>query len=271
MTTFFRHATSHTVLWVIVAVFALGSVAYLMGYRLDGNGFSKVGTVVLRDLPPDTALYLDGTSRIVATAGAASATLAPGVHEIIVDAQGHQPWSERFEVRSGETVSLAPLLFRNEINARELGGDDAQRARTALSTMTLPTKVAPLTVAGGCVRVYAFGNRILAEGTTTPECVLPSYLECAPQSAENPTGTCATTIVRTDQAPVRAIIPFPGRDDALVAMAGDAVYALELDPREPQQYSLLFRGPATGLTSWSDTSVAISAFATKTLYIELPL
>lgn len=268
MNTFLRYATNYWILWIIVAVLALGTGSYFAGYRFDQAGFSRVGMLSIENLPDGSSLYIDESSQVIALAGTGSAPLSPGSHSVIVDAPGYQPWNERFDIVSGETVKLRPILVKDKVAAHQLEGEDAARAIALIRATAAPTKEAPLALAGGCALAYAQGNRVLAEATTTADCVPPAYLACAPVSPENPTGTCATTIIRTDTAPIKGIIKYPGRDDAAVVVGDNSVYALELDPREPQSYALLFRGPTIGVAPWSETTIVIS---NGTLVFELSL
>jgi hypothetical protein len=65
-----------------------------------------------------------------------------------------------------------------------------------------------------------------------------------------------------------AVVPFPGRKDALIVAAGKTVFAIEIDPREPQFIAPIFKGSLTGLASWSATSIVVT---NGTEVVELPL
>lgn len=258
MKTFLRYATHYSILLIIIAILVLGAVFHFMGYRIDAAGFSRVGTLSMEGLPAGTALYIDESRRVETANGLGSAQLSPGTHSVIVDAPGFQPWNERFEVASGETLRLSPLLVKDKVAARALEGEEAARALALIRASVAPSKASPLRLAGGCAAVYASGNRVLAEATTSPACAMPAYLSCSSVSEENPKGACATTIIRTDTGPVKAVVSYPGRDDAAIIVGENAVYALELDPREPQSYALLFKGPTIGVAPWSASSVVVS-------------
>jgi hypothetical protein len=117
-------------------------------------------------------------------------------------------------------------------------------------------------VGGGCAVVYASGNKIIAEATTTPE------TSCTPPAFLCESGTCAPTFVHVPAETLRSILPFPKRDDALVVAAGGLIYVIELDPREPQFFAPLFKGVFAAATSWSDNAVA-GTDGTKTFAIPL--
>lgn len=258
MKTFLRYATHYWILWIIVAILVVGTGFYFAGYRLDTAGFSRVGTLSIPGLPLGSALYIDESRRVEAHGGTGTAALSPGTHSVIVDAPGYQPWNERFTVASGETRVLSPILAKDKVSARRLEGEEASRALTLIRSSVLPTRAAPLMLEGGCASVYALGTRVIAEPPAGASCEIPAYLACAPASPENPDGTCASTIIRSDTAAVKAIIPYPGRDDAVVIVGDNSVYGLELDPREPQSYVLLFSGPTIGVAPWSATSLVVS-------------
>lgn len=250
---------------LIVAVVAVG---YFAGYRVDEAGITRVGTMVIHNLPEGTAVYIDKSSRIFAKDGTARAQLTPGMHSVIVSATAMDPWNEVFEVVASKDTVLSPIIIPSKLPTLNITGADLNKARAAVAATKYPTKATPLILAGGCAQVYASGNRILADGTTTPSCTIPSYLACAPKSAENPTGVCATTIIRTNAQPVRALLPYPGRDDAVVVLAGNIVYALELDPRDPQFVAPVFQDQLTGIGSYATSSIVVT---NGSVYEELPL
>lgn len=268
METFLKILRGYWFLVGLALIIVIVGAGYFAGYRVDEAGITRVGTLVIHGLPDGAAVYLDKSSRIFAREGTATAALTPGTHSVIVAAAGMQPWNEVFQVAASENVVLPPILVPIKIPATDLSGSDAAAAKALVAAAKLPTKATPLKLADGCALVYASGNRVLADGTTTPTCVPPAYLSCAAKSAENPTGACATTIIRGNAEPVRAIVPYPGRDDALVVLAGNIVYVLELDPRDPQFIAPIFRDQVTGIAPYATSSVVVT---NGSVYEQLPL
>lgn len=258
--------------WLLVLILvALGVVAggYFAGYRLDGAGIAKVGTLTLTGLPEKTAIYIDAARRVRAAGGEAVIPLTPGTHSVIVDSAGNDPWNEIVSITSAADTRIAPLLVSASIAKTSIVGADAQKAMALARATTLPTKAKPLTLVNGCALIYASGGRVIAEATTSPSCAaVPPYLSCAPASSENPSGTCAPTLIFTPSAALSAVIPFPGREDALIVWAGKLVYVVEIDPREPQFFAPIFRGAVTGIAPWSASSIAVTD---GTQVVELPL
>lgn len=252
MTAAFSFLRAHWALIAVAALLALLAAGFLGGYRI-GAGFTLVrsGSVAVAGLPAGTDLYFD-LSRLqtVGALGATSLRLTPGQHTVIVDADGFQPWDELFSVESATTTMLRPILVPVEVKAVELVGAAKTEAARVIKASALPTKAKPLVTAGGCAAVYASAGKVVAEATTTPgaSCEAPAFL-CEE-------GVCAPTIVHAPAEALRSVLPYPGRDDALVIAAGGLIYVVELDPREPQFFAPLFKGAYAAAASWSPSSIA---------------
>ncbi len=253
---------SYWILILIVVLFAAGLIGYFAGYRLDQGGITRVGTLVLTGLPDGTAVYLDQARRVYASDGTAHSDFLPGTHSVIVDSPGNQPWNELFTISPSEQTTLAPIFVPVTLAARPLSGEDAARGLALVRAAKLPTKAAPLTLADGCTLLYASGARLIADAATSSCAVLPEYL-CAPDAAG-----CASTIVYSAAEPIRSVAAFPGRDDALVVVTGHLVFVLEVDPREPQFFAPLFKGPTIGAAPYSASSTVITN-GTTVVEIEL--
>ncbi len=249
-------ARTYWILWLVLIVLAGGSTAFLLGYRLDTAGFSRVGTLSMSNLPRGTTLYVDESRQVFSSVGITSTALSAGSHSVIVDAPGYLPWNERFEITAGENTELTPILVTEEPVGKVLSGEDATRALALIRAANPPVKASPLTLENGCALAYASGGRILADATTTPACATPPYLECVSQ--DGAAGICATTIVYTAPTPIISMIAYPGRTDAVIIAESTGVYGVELDPREPQYVVPLFTGTTIGAAPWSDSSIVIS-------------
>lgn len=269
MKDFLAALKSYWLLVLVVVLVILIAAGYFTGYRLDGGGITRVGTLTLTGLPEKTAVYIDASRRVRASGGKAELSLTPGTHSVIVDSEGNDPWNEIVEIEPAKDVTVSPILVAASIKKVMILGADKDKALALTRTISLPTKARPLALANGCASVYASGGRIIAEATTSPSCAaIPPYLSCAPASSENPSGACAPTIIFTPSAALSAVIPFPGRQDALIVWAGKLVYVLELDPREPQFFAPIFKGAVTGVAPWSAASVIVT---NGTEVLELPL
>lgn len=269
MSKYLRALKSYWFLILVVLLITVVALGYFAGYRVDQVGITRVGTISVTGLPEKAVVYIDASRRVRASGGTAELSLTPGSHSIIVDSEGNNPWNEIVTVETAGHTTVSPILVPTSIKKALVIGADQEKAITLARSVTLPTKQKPLTLASGCASLYASGGRVIAEATTSPACAaIPAYLSCAPKSAENPSGGCAPTLIFTPSAALRAIIPFPGRQDALIVWAGNLVYAVEIDPREPQFFAPIFKGSVTGLAPWSTSSVVVT---NGTQVVELPL
>ncbi len=254
---------------ILVIIVILGCAAgYFAGYRLDQGGIVRVGTLSMTGLPEKSTVYIDSTRRVRPNGGDVSLSLTPGAHTIIVDAPDQEPWNELFTIAASADTALSPILVPRKVERRLIIGADQAKGFALVRSTVLPTKQKPLVIENGCAMVYVSGSRIIAEGTTTPACALPAYLSCPEKSAENPLGGCAPTILYAAKDPIRSVLAFPGRTDAIIFVAGSLASVLEADPREPQFIAPIFKGAVAGIAPWSPQSVVVS---TGSQVIELPL
>lgn len=267
MKSFLKALKSYWLLIVVVVIIVAVSGSYFAGYRFDAAGITRVGTVSMSGLPEGTNVYIDASRKVRVTGGKVSLPLSPGTHNVIVESKDNEPWNEIFTVAPAADTALSPILVPVTPGKALVIGADIQKALTLMRS-PLPTKAKPLVLDSGCALVYVSGSRIIAEGTTTPSCTPPPYLACADISSENPTGACAPTIIFSPAGPIHAVLPFPGRSDALVVAAGNIGSTVELDPREPQFYAPFFRGAITGGASWTDHSIVLTN-GTEVLEISL--
>lgn len=251
-------------LFLIIVLIGVGGYAY--GYRISSSGIVRTGTLVLTEVGAGARVYTDQSRLTLSVGGETRIELTPGTHTVIVDSPGMQPWNELFEIESGKETILAPLSIPVEVTARVLHGEERATAADAILAYLLPQKTAPLTLSGGCALVYVFENRVVADGTTTPSCVPPVFLECAAEIASS--GACPSTVIFPPNERLESVSKYPGRDDALVIAAGGQAYVVELDPRTPQFFAPILKGPRVRSAPWTDTSIVISD--TKKVF-ELPL
>jgi hypothetical protein len=237
------HAASHSVrfvkrhlalLLVFLFLILIGG-AYIFGFRPGpGLTFVRVGTLVVEGIPDGTGVYVDQSSRGTSRGGSLSAALVPGAHTVIVDPPGDEPWQKTVSIVSNEETSVSPILVAKTPHAVPLSGSEAAAALALKNGTFVPTIDAPLLM--GCERVYVSNNRVIADVAATNPCTPPEYL-CS-------LGACEPTVVYSPANPIRAVVPLPGRTDAIIVSVGEWAYVLGLDPRTPQYFAPLAHGVA---------------------------
>ncbi len=234
-------------LWVVLGIVVVLLGGYAAGFRM-GPGLTvvRVGTLIVKDIPAGTAVYADQASRGIASGGPLHMSLVPGTHTIIVAAPNMEPWEKAIQISSSETTTISPILVPMKPTALRLSEPEAGTARALAAAIALPTEQAPLIL--GCAAVYVSQDRVIAgPATTTPGCQMPPDFLCS-------AGSCEPTIIYTPPTPIRAIIPFPERTDAVIVSTGTWTYALGLDPRYPQYFAPVVQGAAPLIATGSSTS-----------------
>ncbi|HQU08073.1 MAG: hypothetical protein B7X04_03610 [Parcubacteria group bacterium 21-54-25] len=234
-----------------VALVVLLGVGYMMGYRLGpGITLVKTHTLTITDLPVNATVFTDYTSRGTTATSTMTANLIPGTHTLLASATGYWPWSTIVTVPDNKNVVANAFLVPKITNGTLLSGSAAQAARTLVAHQTLPTAAHPLLMADGCALVSVTDiNQIVAVPTTTPSCTPPPYLCIG--------GTCATTVILSPVAQPTAVVPYPGRQDALLIGIDKTIYALSLDPRSPRTFAPILRGIAPRIAVQPDGTVVV--------------
>lgn len=246
---------------LLAALFALTLSLFLLGWRLGPGGLPvRASMLLIKGVPSGTYVYVDETRRhIVAENGETSLWLTPGMHTVIVDAPEMQPWNELFPVVSGENVTLSPILIAKKPEFPALHGEARDAAARALYFPHLPTKIAPLTLAGGCASIYIANNRILADATSTPTCAAPEYLLCPAEEGGVRDLPCpSSTVIFSASDRLDSVVAYPGREDALLVAAGSSIFVIELDPRSPQFIAPLLKGDRVRVGSTASSSAILS-------------
>lgn len=237
---------------LVTLLVALLCAGYALGFR-PGPGLTLVrtGTLVLASLPAGATAYADESKRGTADAkGQLRLSLVPGDHSILVDAPGDYPWDEIVTIPTHAAVQVAPLLVSKRTQTTSFTSDERPKAQALVAKASLPTAAAPLALEKGCALVRVVDNRILANAVTAPGCTPSAYL-CTG-------GSCADTVIFSPVAPLRSVLPYPGRQDALIVAYGDTLAVLELNPLSPQYFAPILRGLAPAAASWDARTLAVT-------------
>ncbi|MDB5265893.1 MAG: hypothetical protein JWM39_606 [Parcubacteria group bacterium] len=225
----------HVLLLLIVLLFVLLVIGYALGYR-PGPSFTVVraGNLTLSGIPAGGVVYADQTKRATSVGKDVRIDLEPGSHNIIVDVPGDNPWNDVISISPRMDTKASPILVPLKGEAVFVTAAQADAANTDITSYVPPSETKPLVMENGNANVYVLNNRIVASPATTTGAVPPSYLCIG--------GTCATTVVFAPTAPLRAVLPYPGRQDALIVSYGSVLAVIEIDPLKPQFFAPLYTG-----------------------------
>ncbi|HVW71547.1 MAG TPA: PEGA domain-containing protein [Candidatus Paceibacterota bacterium] len=251
----------HWLLLLVMLFVAALLCGYAAGFR-PGPGLTvvRVGTLEVAGIPPGTTVYTDLASRGMAGAAAFTVPLVPGTHTVIISAPNDEPFERTVSITSNQTTVLSPILVPQKPTPLVLDGDAAATANTSIAKAIMPTQTSPLAI--GCASVYVLDNRVIAApATSTPECAAPPEYMCTNDS-------CAPTLAYAPTTPIRSVIPFPGRTDAVIVATGPSVNVVGLDPRYPQYFAPVIKATSPAIGEASTTGFYISDLG-KTYFIGL--
>jgi hypothetical protein len=235
----------HKLLLAFIFVFIVLIAGYSAGYRFGpGVSLNRIGTLTLTNLPAGAPIYIDNV--LIRTTTATSSPkieLGRGSHSVIVGVPNDYPWNTLTTITSGKNTVVNPILIPERPNAIALTGNEKSIAIAAIASTTLPIIGKPLHLAGGCADVYVSNNQIIADPVTSTGCTPPPYL-CTNNS-------CGSTIIMSPNTPLGGVFAYPGRQDALILKLGLVIYAISLDPRNPQYFAPILTGtnPVPGTLS----------------------
>ena len=242
---------AHFFVTAFVALLIFLTIGYWAGYRPGPSlTFVRTGTLVVQGLPQGAVVYVDETRRGVSTGQDMKLPLVPGNHSVIVDSGvAIFPWSDLVAIEASKKTVASPLLVLKETKKTMLSATDTVAVKTLLRNYSLPTTQAPISFSGGCVTVAVAENQILAVGSTSANCLPPAYL-CTETS-------CLPTVIFSSPQKIHSVLPYPGREDALLVSYGGTVAVIELNPLEPQFRAPLYVGNSATVLPWSENSFAI--------------
>ncbi len=242
--------------WLVISLFSIlvisvGSL-YAAGYRIGPNiSLVKTYTLTITDIPKDSSVFADYAPRGKSIENFMTINLMPGNHTILVSSKNYSPWAGLVTIPSNANATVRALLIPKSISGTLLTGVSAKKARLAISKSKLPTIGKPLSLSGGCALVYvSSSNEIVARPVTTQTCTPPPFL-CIDNS-------CAKTVIFPKTKKLTSLLVFPNRKDALLAIIGQNIFAISLDPRAPRTFVSVLHGIAPKMNTLSDGTVVVS-------------
>lgn len=234
-----------SVIWILGTLLIL--VGILAAAGVLGNPLTigkERGAVVLRDITEEERVFVDNIlQKTQKTTDGRLVYVTPGNRDILIAKEGYWPWLKQTTVDDGQAVQLAPFFFRESPLTQEIQGDDPEY--DALYTLTrkalLPVAPRALVSKDNTVTVWKEGSalkaRWIGEGDMPP---FFCYV------------TCSDTIEFSRMTlPLSEIHFLNERNDAVLVVIGQNVYALELDRRPVQNFQKIYSGesePSVGIT-----------------------
>ncbi len=227
----FRYTIAISGLFVLVLF-----IGYASGYRLGaGLVLTREQQVIITDIPNDARVFSDYALHTNIRNHTISISLVPGNHMLLASAKGYWPWKYLVSVPEDKSITIRAFLIPHVPKGKILSGTERLRAKEKIAEVVLPTSTQPLTFTKKCMSLAISGNQVIATPFSHPSsCTPPQYL-----CSEN---TCSPTIIFSSPKKITRLIPYPGRDDAILIEIGNTIYALSIDPRAPRTFAPLLKG-----------------------------
>ena len=255
-------SNTRIVVWILVLLFIICIGAYFTGFRFDVKNVKAIapGTVVL-GMPIDNVNILindvdAGKGRVVD--GKINLKFIPaGIQKIGVIKEGYWPWQKIVNVRSGESVTLNPILVNKSPTGEVIPPADAEYANirskilsevnNSISTSSDNTVL--LTKASTTLKAKYIGENI--NNAPFPFCTFDFYGETLEDS-------CVPELVAfTSIEKIRNINFYKNRSDVALIAIASGIYAIELGADDFQNFQPLYKGKSPNFTIGQDGKLYI--------------
>lgn len=199
----------------------------------------------------EATVYIDRTQVNPPTSTSSPTTydVADGERQLLLAADGYWPWSQNVSVPESETVEVSPFLIE-ETGRRVL--QTTSEVKQGLSTaqeQPVPSSDDPVLSDNEDVRVFVDDDTNIIAQWNKDESTAPDFFDCYE-------GTCGVSVF--NQAPVRQIAFYPGRDDVIFFSTPTGVYAIEINPRgETQNFQPVAEGVRDPVFTISDGNIFV--------------
>lgn len=254
--------------WIFVTIFVIGApllILWSTGYRpVTLLSWEKSGAIYVYASQEGASIYLN-EDEVHTTGffqrGVFLSDITPGEHTVVVAKEGYWPWQKHVNVTNGiveEAISFmiprAPegtVIFPRTdeqlattdrppnnleyINIMEEFASVATSTFASIATSTEPLSSVVATSSRERVLLVAQKGGLIAEfneqGADDPPRVFCDITPCRSE-----------IIVFEGDTSVRQADFYPGRENVAILATGNGVYALDIDPRPPQNFQPIYKG-----------------------------
>lgn len=229
--------------WSLIVVLAIiiPGLIFESGYSLNGLKISKPGKIIIQNFPEDGEIYLNGKKTGYITEESLSDTVViekvkADEHEIIVSKQGYYPWTEKFTLKSNQTLTLKVFNVLQNQSGEIVGSNDPDYYKiiSSIRENSLPTSNNPKISQDGKVSVYSEGANIKAKWLRKGEKPIKAF--CSNEG-------CLDEITITNiTSGIKNVEFLNNRNDVIVFSSGNSINVIELDKNGIQNFQPAFAG-----------------------------
>lgn len=255
-------SNTRMVVWIIVLLFIICIGAYFTGYRFDAKNLKAIspGSVILALPLNDVNILINdtdaGIGRVVD--GKIDLKYIPaGMQKIGVIKEGYWPWQKVVNVRSGETVTLNPILVNKNPTGEVIPPADIEYAKLKskilsevnTNQVTSSDNSVLLTKASTTLKAKYIGENL--NNAPFPFCTFDIYGDTLEDS-------CFEEIVAfTSIEKIRNINFYKNRSDVALLAISNGIYAIELGADDFQNFQPLYKGKNPNFTIGEDGKLYI--------------
>lgn len=212
-----------TISFLAIIVFGLIFILYSKGYRLQNNlQIGHMGKLEITLPLNETNIFVDKNKKIQTSKEneIVAIPLSPNKHDIIISRDGYFPWTKKFDVPSGQSVTLHPMFVTQNATGQIITEYDPDywKIKNLVQTSNTPTKEAPAVSADGKTTIWLENNAIVSK-----------------------TGDTVHTVIQPDTV-IKNLQFYKNRSDVVVFSTYTTVYAIEIDTQNNQNFMPLYRG-----------------------------
>lgn len=232
--------------WIIGGIIIILAILFLI-QRNDAAD----STISISPLDDTASVYIDrsSVSPITSTSSPTTYDVSAGSRQILIAREGYWPWSQQVDVADGETVEIEPFLI--EENGRRVlqTTEEITSSLAEAQSAPVPSSESPVLSDNEDIRVYVDNETNIIAQWTGSTSTAPTFFDCYE-------GTCGVSVI--NQAPIRQIEFYPGRDDVIFFATNTGVYAIEIDPRgETQNFQPVVESVQNPIFTISDGNIFV--------------
>lgn len=230
-------AKRNNVVFAIVVIIILSILGlYKVGFRFTDNyTLGKTGYLNINTPVENTSIIIDRKTKILSTKQSEKIALTPQTHEIIISREGFYPWTKKIKIPSNNTLVIFPIFISQNASGQIITKNDWEywKIKNLVEKNSLPSTDKPLISKDRETSVWLENNAVLAKIRDKIHTVIQP------------------------ETPIKNLSFYKDRNDVLIFSTDKAVYAIETDTANTQNFYPIYKGTDPKFVTATTTSIYV--------------